>query len=482
MTIRLRLVVAFLILNGVAMFFLIDWVRNELRPRYLEGIEESLNDFAHLAAAAVSGLVAQGGDVNAALEEVFSDAYGRRLEAKIYDLIKTEVDLRLYITDDQGIVVFDSLREAVGKDYSRWNDVRRTLQGEYGARSTRTDQDDPTTSVIHVAAPIMIDGRIKGVLTVAKPPDMINAFLSAARKKVTWVGIASTLIMTILAVSVSTMVTRPLLRLRKFTQDVARGLKPVRPRFRTREVSELADAVVQMREALEGRQYIENYVQNLTHEIKGPLAGIRSAAELLEEPMAEADRRKFLTNIARESMRLQTIAERLLQLAGVERHQVLAKTVSIDLTRLLAHACQPFQDIASLKGINLRVEKVEEGLTVEGDEFLLGQAIANLVQNAVDFSVPGGVVCVAAWGEQHGGQRIISVSNEGMQIPDYAMGRIFERFYSLPRPGSGQKSSGLGLSFVQEIARLHRGRIDLKNTDRGVTATLIFDRIDEKKA
>src|SRR5204862_5975644 len=92
----------------------------------------------------------------------------RRLDARIWNYTKRHTEYRIYVTDAKGIVVYDSSHQDVGKDYSRWNDVYLTLRGKYGARSTRSDPKDDSSSVMHVAAPIRDGARIIGVVTVAK--------------------------------------------------------------------------------------------------------------------------------------------------------------------------------------------------------------------------------------------------------------------------------------------------------------------------
>ena len=108
---------------------------------------------------------------------------------------------------------------------------------------------------------------------------------------------------------------------------------------------------------------------------------------------------------------------------------------------------------------------------VEGDAFLLQRAVANLVDNALDFSPAGGQVTVAI--VARGRSCDVVVSDQGPGIPDFAEGKVFEKFYSLARPSTAKKSTGLGLSFVKEIAELHRGRVTLKNAPSGgAVATL----------
>jgi two-component system sensor histidine kinase CreC len=114
---------------------------------------------------------------------------------------------------------------------------------------------------------------------------------------------------------------------------------------------------------------------------------------------------------------------------------------------------------------------VPERLTLTGNAFLLHQALENLVQNAIEFSPAGGTVKVAVITDRD--QVTMSVTDEGPGIPDYALGRLFERFYSLARPDTGKKGTGLGLNFVREVAKSHGGTIRVTNrTEGGALAEL----------
>ena len=106
-----------------------------------------------------------------------------------------------------------------------------------------------------------------------------------------------------------------------------------------------------------------------------------------------------------------------------------------------------------------------EELEIEGDLFLLHQALSNLLQNAIDFSPPKGVIDLRA--AREGSSVRLELRDRGPGIPEYAKGKLFQRFFSLQRPDTGKKSTGLGLNFVQEVAKLHRGSIRLENLDAG---------------
>ena len=110
---------------------------------------------------------------------------------------------------------------------------------------------------------------------------------------------------------------------------------------------------------------------------------------------------------------------------------------------------------------------------VEGDAFLLRQLLGNLIDNAIDFSSAGGVVDVRLHARSNGLR--IEVADRGPGLPDFALERVFERFYSLPRPDGGARGNGLGLNFVAEIAKLHGGTVSLVNRDGGgAIAVVVF--------
>ena len=109
-------------------------------------------------------------------------------------------------------------------------------------------------------------------------------------------------------------------------------------------------------------------------------------------------------------------------------------------------------------------------MRVFGEPFLLRQALGNLLDNALDFTPPGGTLRFSAQVRHNEVQ--VSLFNQAEAIPDYALPRLSERFYSLPRPASGRKSTGLGLNFVEEVMKLHGGSLQIGNVPGGVQAVL----------
>ena len=126
--------------------------------------------------------------------------------------------------------------------------------------------------------------------------------------------------------------------------------------------------------------------------------------------------------------------------------------------------------ILSKKNLGV-ADQVRGDILVIGDSFLLHQALSNLIQNAIDFSPAHNQIDLT--GQIDGKMLIFTVTDNGPGVPDYAKEKVFDKFFSLQRPDSEKKSTGLGLNFVKEAVMLHNGKIKLENRpEQGVCATL----------
>jgi two-component system sensor histidine kinase CreC len=464
MKLGLRMFLLYLALFAACLYLTTGWIWTTLRTRYLESVEEPLVDSANLLAGLAEREMARPGFTFPDLEAALVRARSRPLSARIYDLEKAAVDQQIYITDAAGRVVLDTRRpSAVGADYSRFHDVKQTLEGRYGARATRRDPKDPFSAELYVAAPIDRNGRLSGVLTVVEPTASIEAFLHLAQPAFVRAGLLAIGVAALLGLALSYLLTRPIDRLARYADDIRLGKRPPFPALGRTEIADLGLALRRMQEALEGRQYAQEYVQTLTHELKSPLSAIRGAAELLQE-MPREQQARFIANIRTEAARIARIVDRMLELARLENRRERPEMEPVELGALLRTVAESAEPL--LAGKDLRLEIAAAGrLTIDGNAFLLHQAVENLVQNAIEFSPRGGTVRVAAAAERS--RVTISVTDEGPGIPAYALERIFERFYSLGRPESGRKSTGLGLNLVREVAAFHGGTIRVANRPEG---------------
>ncbi|WP_372013057.1 two-component system sensor histidine kinase CreC [Pseudoxanthomonas sp. 10H] len=467
MRLGLRLFLGFFLVVGLAALFVMRVFVEEVKPGVRQAMESTLVDTANVLAAMAAEDLASGRIADGRFAADLARVRERDPRATIWRFPKRSIDYRVTVTDARGIVVFDSEGRDLGRDNSRWNDVYRTLRGEYGARSSPEAPGSERT-VMHVAAPVFDPrdpARRIGVLTVAKPNRTLEPFIEASQRSILGKGAWLIGLSALVGLLMTWWLARRIGRLNRYAQAVAAG-EPVPPPPRRRdEIGDLGRALEDMRRKLEGKAYVEQYVQSLTHEMKSPLAAIRGAAELLQEPLPEADRRRFARHIQDQQQRLTETIDKLLALAEVEQHGWLQRREPVDLAALLRQAASAVEPRLAASRLQVRLEGVPPSVTVQGDAFLLRQALANLLDNAVAFSPPGGTVTLAL--AERGGQVRASVRDEGPGVPDYATGRVFERFYSLARPDGGARSSGLGLPFVREVARLHGGEAWLVNRDGG---------------
>lgn len=476
MRIGLRIFLGYFLVVALAALLLGRVFVAEVKPGVRQAMEDTLVDTANVLAELATDDFLAGRINDGRFASRMRGLGGRDIGAEIWGFQKRATQYRVYVTDAKGIVVFDTDARAgaggaLGQDYSRWNDVYLTLRGRYGARSTLSYPKDPDSSVMHVAAPLRdARGRIVGVLTVAKPNRTIAPFIERSQSKVLRWGLALMGVSLLIGVVAAWWLSRQLGRLRRYAQAVTAGERAALPAV-PGEFGELGRALETMRTRLEGKQYVEHYVHTLAHEMKAPLAAIRGSAELLESPLAEADHARFVGNIRGQGDRMAQMIDKLLALAEVEHRRQLERPEPVRVSDLA-------QDVAEQCGMRawknlgrIRLMLPDASPTVLGDAFLLRQAVVNLVENALDFSPPGADVELRVLPQQ--GKIRFEVLDRGPGIPEYARERVFERFYSLPRPGGGSRSSGLGLCFVAEVAALHGGCATLENRDGGgAVATL----------
>jgi two-component system sensor histidine kinase CreC len=468
------LFLAHVLILALCFSYPLEQIGSRLRVAYLESAEEPLVDTANILAAFV-GQAAERGNFNAdEFYRVFEDARGRKVAAQIYDMRKDTVDLSVYITDAKGIVLFDSdSRSTIGQDFSLWRDVKLTLEGQYGARIRRDPNDPDAPAALFVAAPVRVAGEIAGVLTVIKPTTNIAAFVDAARPRIFRIGIIALAAAILCGLAMSVWVNQQVVRLTRYADDVREGRRVPFPKLAQTELKTMGIAFEKMREALAGRAYVEQYVEALTHEIKSPISAIRGAAEIMEDAsISPSQRARFLANIQGETRRIQELVDRMLKLTELEARRALGARAPVRLAALVRTILESVGPVLEKKRLRTQIE-IEDGLTVQGDPLLLHLAVSNLIQNAIDFSPSGGLIRIAC---RTNGEKIeLCIEDEGPGIPDFAQSRVFEKFFSLERPDTGKKSTGLGLNFAKEVAALHEGSVDLSNLpERGLRARLML--------
>jgi two-component system sensor histidine kinase CreC len=221
-----------------------------------------------------------------------------------------------------------------------------------------------------------------------------------------------------------------------------------------------------MRARLEGRDYIEGYVRALTHELKSPVAAIRGAGELLQDELPAADRAEFATQVVQQSERLQRIIDRLLELSKLEQRHHAEGRAPVALQACAEAAIGQTRARAAQRGIMLALSGTGSNGPWEAE--LVTMALTNLLDNAIDFAPAGSTVQVELDGAT------VAVRDSGPGVPDYALPRLGERFFTTARPGGERSGSGLGLAIVKRVMALHGGQMVVRNTGPGLRVALEF--------
>ena len=199
------------------------------------------------------------------------------------------------------------------------------------------------------------------------------------------------------------------------------------------------------------------FVADASHELKTPLSVIMANAELIQsEQLSEADRSAFSGNILSMTYQMRSLVENMLEMARVDNGTLKMQFADVDLSQLIHDAVLSFQLLYEEKGLGLRCA-VAEGITLHGSEQHLYQVMDVLLDNALKYSTPNGMVSVDL--SQSGRSCTLAVASSGEPISKEDLKNIFKRFYRADKARAMNGSYGLGLSIAEAIVEAHKGTI-----------------------
>jgi len=210
-----------------------------------------------------------------------------------------------------------------------------------------------------------------------------------------------------------------------------------------------------------------DFVANVSHELKTPATSLKLLAESLEETLDEdpVQARLFAAQLKKETERLAHLITDLLDLARLESQEDIDYPTLLDVRGVLMTVLARMRRVARKKDITLQWKRFGKAAqyTVYGDETQLTSMFTNLVDNAVQYTPPGGRVEVIGGSENS--EIVIRISDTGIGIPEAKLPRIFERFYRVDKARSkATGGTGLGLSIVKHVAENHGGRVAVEST------------------
>lgn len=354
-----------------------------------------------------------------------------------------------------------------------WDELARI-----GAEPTVSIQTAPDLTPVFVGAATLADGSR---LLVTKNDRNLTRTVRSQRATLGLALLLATILSALLSMFLARTIVRPLRRIAEAAHRVRLGrAREVRvPRLPSRrdEIGLLARSVSDMSQSLRTRiDNTEAFAADVTHELKNPLASLRSAVDGLDRVEKPEHRAQLIDIIRQDVVRLDRLVGDIGEAARTDAELARARFEPVDLGKLIEGLVHVWEERRETGNVRIAFARPRaESATVMGEPSRLARAIDNIVDNAISFSPPGALVEIAAI---HVGDRIlIRIDDEGPGVPDELREAIFKRFHSIrPEAETFGRHSGLGLAISRAIMEGHDGTIAVTDRDDAPTgARFIID-------
>ncbi|PWT75902.1 MAG: sensor histidine kinase [Proteobacteria bacterium] len=318
----------------------------------------------------------------------------------------------------------------------------------------------PVRVVLYRTATALGEVTVQAAQTTRRRDELTRRFVSEDLLQDSLL-VAATLVLVLLGVRYG---LRPLLRVRADLEQRPSGdLRALQETDVPSEVRPLVHALNQQLRALrQASEAQQNFLANAAHQLRTPLAGLQTQIEVAAQEQDPQRLREDVAGLLASVRRASHLANQLLALARAQPPASLSHgTQSIDLKEIMVDSASVHFDRAVANDVDLRFETGTAPL--HGSKWLIRELAANLIDNALTYTPPGGNVTVRCGVKAH--RPFLEVEDTGPGIPASEQARVFERFYRLP--GSAGEGSGLGLAIVKEIATTHAATIAITQPERG---------------
>ena len=349
-----------------------------------------------------------------------------------------------------------------------WPEAAAALQSGRPERLLRRAPDGTP----FIAASQRVESADRPVLLLTVNARDIRRVVRAERFSLFLVLVATLIVSILLSRFLARTIANPLRRLAHAAHRVRRGSArevavPTLP-LRTDEIGQLARALHDMTQSLRQRiDATDAFAADVTHELKNPLASLRSAVETLERVKDPAIRHRLLDVVRQDVCRLDRLVVEIAEASRLDAELSRARFEPLDIGKLIEAHVPIWEDRAKGKA-EIAFARPRVGTTmVMGDESRMARLIDNLVDNAISFSPEGGLVEISA--ARVGNEVVLAVQDEGPGVPADAREAIFNRFHSIRPEEDFGRHSGLGLAIAKAIVEGHDGRIEVEDREDGRT-------------
>ena len=346
------------------------------------------------------------------------------------------------------------------------------LAGSAAGQSISLTQRDPDAGMwVAVSAPVFEDGAHVGTVVLRTDANTIDKLMRHEREQVLQVFLIALLVSIGLSFALASTIANPLADLAMAAElgrsRDARRVNPGRVRIpdltgRPDEIGRLSTAMRGMTSALYDRIEVnEQFAADVAHEVKNPLASLRSAVGTLRMARREDQIQRLLDVIEHDVRRLDRLVSDTSNASRLDSELVKEEQESFDLCRTLDQLSEHLSREARAKGVEFIKALPDAPIVIHGLEARLAQVFVNLIGNAISFCEAGDAVRV--WARRRENRVLVVVEDTGPGIPDQALNRIFKRFYSERPQAQFGNHSGLGLAISKQIVEAHDGVIWAEN-------------------
>lgn len=387
------------------------------------------------------------------------------------DAIANIYNGRVLLVDKNFKVIVDTFNLAVGKTNVS-EEVIKCFQGENSSKHHKDKHYFALTTPIYGDTP---DKNIEGVIVMTASTENLLALAEKASEKTTFFQLMILWVLIMLAAGLTSLLTRPFQHLQSVLDRVAEGSLDATIEENTyRETKDISSAVNTTLTKLKTiDQSREEFVSNVSHELKTPITSIRVLADSLMgmEEVPNELYREFMTDISDEIDRESKIIDDLLSLVRMDKANAEINISQVDINALLQLILKRLRPIAKMRNVEMIFESIRE-VVADVDEVKLSLALNNLVENAIKYNVEGGWVRVVLDADHK--FFYVKVADSGCGIPEELQENIFERFYRVDKARSRETGgTGLGLAITRNVILMHKGAIKVISKEgEGATFTV----------
>jgi two-component system sensor histidine kinase ChvG len=341
----------------------------------------------------------------------------------------------------------------------------------HGQTQVETNLEVADQTVFAVTTPILHKGSVVGVVALTGVAGEIDRLVRTERERVLQMFVIATLVSIGLSLVLASTISNPISDLAAAAElGRAKDRGKVRPgRIRIPDLTARPDEIGRLSGALRGMVSAlydridanEQFAADVAHEIKNPLASLRSAVGSLRMVKKEEHREKLLDVIDHDVRRLDRLVSDISNASRLDSELVKEEEEAFDLLKMLGNLSEYLGQEAQSKGIDFIADLPKDPIVIQGLEARLAQVFVNLITNAISFCEDGDAIRV--WARRRENRVLVVVEDTGPGIPDQALTKIFNRFYTNRPTNDFGNNSGLGLAISKQIVEAHGGVIWAEN-------------------